>query len=121
VKANLVVCACAVSVFASACSKANASSLDPANPLHCAAQFSAWEVAVRKVGDERKAAVMSARAQWYADRARSLPADQLTEGAMMQLGNTVAAQPDGGKAFAKECWDRQDASPEFQAMLHQGK
>jgi hypothetical protein len=104
---------------ASGCSKANASDFDPANPLHCAAQFSAWEVVARNQGDDRKSKAMGARAQWYADRARSLPADQLTDQAMNELGNKIAAQPDGGLALAKACWEHQDADPDFQRLLHQ--
>lgn len=118
---KLMVFACVTSVAASSCGKANASSFDPSNPLHCAAQFSSWEIVARNKGEERKSKALGARAQWFADRARSLPADQLTDRAMNELGNRIAAQPDGGLALGKACWERQDSDPEFQKLLHQGR
>ena len=114
----LILCGALGGASLSACGKANASGFDPSNPLHCAAQFSSYEVIARNQGDERKSKGFGARAQWYADRARSFPADQLTQEALNDLGNKIAAQPDGGLALATECFKRQDADPEFQKLLH---
>jgi len=120
VKQLLFVCVGALGIMLAGCSKANASGFDPANPLHCAAQFTAWQIVARNQGEDRKAKALEARAQWYASRARSLPADQLTPEAMNDLGKRIAAQPDGGVALAKECWTREDADPEFQRFVRGG-
>jgi hypothetical protein len=105
----------------SACSKANASELDPSNPLHCATQFQVYSSIARQQGDEKGARGYGARSQWYVDRARSLPAEQRTPEALNELGNRVLAAPDGGLALATECKKRQDADPEFQRLVEQAK
>jgi hypothetical protein len=118
VKPSFVICACVIAMVVSSCSKANASGFDPTNPLHCAAQFSTWEIVARKRGEERKALALGARAQWYAVRARS-DFDKMTPAQVLDFSNRIAAQPDGGLALAKACWERQDADPEFQKLLRQ--
>jgi hypothetical protein len=118
---RLIVWAAVIGVMLSACGKANASDFDPSNPLHCAAQFESYSIIARQQGDETKARGYGARAQWYVDRARSLPAEQLTNDALLVLGNGIAAQPDGGLALATECFKRQDADPDFQRLVQQAK
>jgi hypothetical protein len=119
VKSIPLVCAGAIAAALSGCSEANASGFDAANPLHCAAQFESYAVLARQQGDEQKARGFGARAQWYAKRARSLPAEQLTPAALNELGNQIVAAPDGGLALATECWNRLEADPEYQRFFHQ--
>jgi len=121
VKSSLVLCAAVIGMCLSACSKASASGFDPTNPLHCAAQFESYSVLARHQGDERKAGAFGARSQWYAERARSLPAEQLTSEAVNDLANRIEAQPDGGLALATECMKRQDADPDYQRLVRKAK
>jgi hypothetical protein len=121
VNIRLILCAAIIGATLSACSKANASGFDPSNPLHCAAQFEEYSIIARQQGDERTARGYGARSQWYAERARSLPAEQRTMEALTDLGNRVAAQPDGGAELAKKCWDQQDADPAFQRLVRKAK
>jgi len=121
VKTRLIVCVVMIGATLSACGKANASGFDPSNPLHCATQFETYSIIARQQGDETKARGYGARAQWYVDRARSLPGEQLTKEALLVLGNGIAAQPDGGVALATECFKRQDADPDFQRLVQRAK
>jgi hypothetical protein len=98
----------------SACGEASASSsFDPTNPLHCAAQFESYHILAKQMGDEKSATHYGFRSQWYAKRARSLPKEQRTTEALTELGNSIAAAPDGGLALATECAKRQEADPSF--------
>lgn len=105
--------AVALAMMLSACGKASASSFDPANPLHCAAQFESYHILAKRTGDEKSAAHYGFRSQWYAERARSLPKEQLSTEALDELGKRIASAPDGGLALATECQKRQDADPAF--------
>ena len=118
---RLIFCTGVLAMTLSACGKANASRFDPLNPLHCAAQFELYSIIARHHGDEVKARGFGARSQWYADRARSFPAEQLTIGALTDLGNRIAARPDGGLALATECLKRQDSDPSVQRLVRQAK
>jgi hypothetical protein len=121
VNIRLILCVAVIGAALSACSKASASGFDPANPLHCAAQFEAYSIVAKQQGDEDKARGFGARSQWYAERARSLPADQLTMEALTDLGNKIAAQKDGGLALATKCFKRQDADQDFQRQVREAK
>ena len=112
-------CAALVGAALSGCGEANASSFDAANPLHCAAQFESYSILARQQGNEQKARGFGVRAQWYAKRARLLPAEQLTPAALNDLGKRIAAAPDGGLALATECWNRLEANPEYQRFIRQ--
>ena len=118
-RTGLILGATIIGITLCACSKANASGFDPSNPLHCAAQFEAYSIVAKRQGDEVKARGFGARSQWYAERARALPAEQLTQQALLDLGNRIAAQTDGGLALATECFKRQDADPDFQRRVHE--
>ena len=108
-----LVCAVGLAVISSACAKASASSFDPANPLNCASQFESYHILAKRMGDEKSAAHYGFRSQWYAERARSLPKEQLSADALERLGERIASAPDGGLALATECQKRQDADPSF--------
>ena len=113
------VCVGMIAAALSGCGEAHASEFDAANPLHCAAQFESYSILARQQGDEQKARGFGARAQWYAKRARSLPAEQLTPAALNELGNRIAAAPDGGLALATECWNRLEADSEYRQYTAQ--
>ena len=103
-----------LAIMLSACSQASASSsFDPSNPLHCAAQFESYHILAERMGDEKSAIHYGFRAQWYVERARSLPTERLSTEALVELSNRIAAAPDGGLALATECKKRQDADPSF--------
>ena len=112
-----LVCPGLISAALTGCGEASASGLEAANPLHCAAQFESYSPLARQEGDEPKARGFGARAQWYAKRARSLPAEQLTPAALNELGNRIAAAPDGGLELATECMRRQEADPDWQRLI----
>lgn len=114
---RLIACTALIALALSACGKASASGFDPANPLHCAAQFEAYALVARRQGQEDKARGFGARSQWYVERARSLPPEQLTPAALDDLGNRIAAQADGGEALATACMKQQDADPDFQRAV----
>jgi hypothetical protein len=80
-----------------------------------------YSIVARHQGKLDLAGGFGARSQWYAERARSLPAEQLTPAALNNLGNKIAAQPDGGAALATECIKRQDADPGFQRAVRKAK
>lgn len=121
VKTLIIICIAATGTALSACGKASASVFDPANPLHCAAQFESYSIIARRQGQEGEARGLSVRSQWYAQRARSLSAEQLTRAALNELGNKIVAQPDGGLALATECLKRQDADPDVQRLVQKAK
>lgn len=104
-----------------ACSKARASGFDPSNPLHCATQFELYSIIARHQGNQKSASGYGARSQWYADRARALPENERTPAVIAELGNRIAASPDGGLALATACKNRQDADPGFQRLVQQAK
>jgi len=96
------------------CGKASASSsFDPSNPLHCAAQFEAYHILAKQMNDKQSAVHYGFRSQWYVNRARSMPKEQLSKEALKELGDRIAAAPDGGLSLATECKKRQDADPSF--------
>lgn len=112
----------AMSALVGACSAANASELSPANPLHCAMQFESYHLLAKRMGKESEARHYGARAQWYTVRAKSvLPADQLSPTALATLEKKVLAAPDGGLALATECFNRQDADPDYQRLVGEAK
>lgn len=119
-RAAHLLCIGAATIALSACNRANASEFDPSNPLHCAAQFESYSIVAKQQGNDAKSKGFGARAQWYADRARTMPADQITPEALNKLGDRIAAAPDGGIALATECMKRQNDDPDFQRLTRGG-
>lgn len=117
-KAKLVFSSAILAVTAAACSQANASGLDPANPIHCAAIFQSYSLIANAQGGEGAGRGWAARSQFYMERARTLPPENLTDAALLDVGNRVAALTDGGLALATECTKRLEADPEFKALMH---
>jgi hypothetical protein len=101
----------------SACSKANASGLDPSNPLHCGAQFQSYSFIAKQQGDDLKQKGFALRAAWYGEQARSVGAQQLTPNAQSELADRILSAPDGGLALATECFKRQEADPDWQRLI----
>ncbi|WP_447727767.1 hypothetical protein [Sphingomonas koreensis] len=108
--------ATAISLASTSCSGADASDLDAANPLHCAAQLEGYAILARQQGNEKLARGFEARSQWFADRVRALPANERTPDIINAIAEKVAAAPDGGEALATACFKRQDADPEFKQL-----
>ena len=101
----------------SACGKANASGLDPSNPLHCGAQFQSYSFVAKQQGDELKEKGFALRAAWYGERARSLGGEPLTPQARSELADRILSAPDGGLALATECFKRQEGDPDWQRLI----
>lgn len=102
----------------SACGKANASGLDPSNPLHCGAQFLSYSYLAKQQGDQLKEKGFALRAAWYGERARSLGVGVLTPKARSELADRILSAPDGGLALATACFKRQEADPDWQRLIH---
>lgn len=99
------------------CNKASAASLDPSNPLTCAMSFQDYALRAGRTGNDTAARMLDARSQWFVGRAKSvLPADQFTNDALKDLGDRVAAAPNGGLDLIKDCTKRQNADPEFKRL-----
>ena len=101
----------------SACSKANASGLDPSNPLHCGAQFQSYSSVAKQQGDELRTKGFAVRAAWYVERARSLGVEPLTPHARSELADRILSAPDGGLALATACFERQEADNDWQRLI----
>jgi len=116
-KTCFILCVGVIGLTLSACSKANASELDPSNPLHCGGQFQAYAFIAKQQGDDLKEKGFVLRAAWYGERARSLAAE-LTPEARIELADRIASAPDGGLALATACLKRQEADPDWQRLIH---
>ena len=113
IRLSLLLCG----LLLSACGRADASTLDPSNPIHCAIAFQRYSDLAMKTGDERLAKGLGGRAQWYVDRAKSSGQTLPSREDLERLAERFLAAADGGEALGHECLKRQDADPEFQALL----
>ena len=109
-------------VIVVACGKASAAEYDPTNPLHCALQFQSYSILAKTMGQEERSKGFGARSHWYLMEAKKTVApEQLKREALVELGNKIVANPDGGLALASECMKRQDADEDFQRVVRKAK
>ena len=84
----------------SACGRADASTLDPSNPIHCALAFQRYSDLAMTTGDERLAKGLGGRAQWYVDRAKSSGQTLPSREELERLAERFLAAADGGRRWA---------------------
>jgi hypothetical protein len=104
-------------VLLSGCSRAEASSLDASNPVHCTIVLTAFEQIAQKMGNDKAARSLGVRASWYGEQSRALAEDQRSEAALNNAYEKLAAAPQAAEEIGMECQRRQDQHPDWQAQL----